>query len=385
MAGVRDMVDLSSDAAFAISPQLRVVTWNREAERITGVSATSAIGRRCGDVLRAVFPGGEPLCGPACHGGTCLSHGTPFAVRKCLVQRSDGSQVQISLSTMIIPDYGASSQCPDICALVFLHQPDGTGANPAYPQPLRIYALGHFGLVLNGRHVPLERWARRSALGALKRLAAQSGRAIHYESLIESLWPGVAGKPGRDRLKVVIHCLRKQLAVDGLIASTDEGYALCRNLVWIDAGEFERFAREGVHHLAKGSLDEAVASFENAVKIYRGDYFEESPYDDWCAEERGRLREMFFDTAYRLADTLVRMRRFDAATDVCRLALARESCREGFHCILMACLLEMGRLDEAELQFRRCRDVLARDLAVEPLPETLRLYQRIRRARDAGR
>jgi DNA-binding SARP family transcriptional activator len=94
---------------------------------------------------------------------------------------------------------------------------------------------------------------------------------------------------------------------------------------------------------------------------------------------------MFFDTAYRLADTLVRMRRFDAATDVCRLALARESCREGFHCILMACLLEMGRLDEAELQFRRCRDVLARDLAVEPLPETLRLYQRIRRARDAGR
>lgn len=97
------MIDLSSEAAFTVSRQLRVLTYNQKAERVIGLSAKEAIGRSCADVVRAEWPSGEPLCGLACEGRQCFASETPFSVQRCLARRGDGSGVLISLSTMIIP------------------------------------------------------------------------------------------------------------------------------------------------------------------------------------------------------------------------------------------------------------------------------------------
>ena len=97
-----------------------------------------------------------------------------------------------------------------------------------------------------------------------------------------------------------------------------------------------------------------------------------------------RLRELYFEAAEYLVDILIRARSLDEADRVCRDAIARESCREVFHRMRMQCLLAQGRVEEAERQFRLCREALDRELGVEPLPETHRIAERIRALRAAG-
>ena len=49
-----------SDGVFTVDPQWLVTTFNKAAERITGVSRKDAIGKRCAEVFRS------SLCGAEC-------------------------------------------------------------------------------------------------------------------------------------------------------------------------------------------------------------------------------------------------------------------------------------------------------------------------------
>lgn len=57
---VRELIDLASDAAFAIDHRCQVTAWNRQAEQLIGYAFREVIDRSCGEVLQAVLPGGEP-------------------------------------------------------------------------------------------------------------------------------------------------------------------------------------------------------------------------------------------------------------------------------------------------------------------------------------
>jgi DNA-binding SARP family transcriptional activator len=82
-----------------------------------------------------------------------------------------------------------------------------------------------------------------------------------------------------------------------------------------------------------------------------------------------------------MAETNATLGDYAAAVRVCREALVREPCREIQHRALMGYLSHLGRSDEALAQFNHCRQVLARDLGVEPMPETQSLYRQILKGR----
>ncbi|GAB4282507.1 MAG: hypothetical protein Kow0058_00980 [Roseovarius sp.] len=380
MTRTRDFISLASDAAFALSGGLRILAWNRPAERVFGVAAADAIGRRCCDVVSAELPSGESLCGPDCHGGLCFTKQIPFSVDDCLVRGTGRTPVRVRISSLIVPEEGAAD-ASRTCALVFLHRLDGAGAEPAMPRPLHIRMLGRFSVTLNERHVPVESWPRKAAVAVLKMLAMHADRPVPRERLVEFLWPDADERHGRDRLKVAIYSLRQLLGSADLVEHADNAYALRAGAVLLDVAVFERLVGEGMRHARQDRPELAVASLGDALRLYRGDYLEEDLYEEWCAEERMRLRELYFEAAECLAETLMQLRRHDEAGRVCLEALARESCRELFHRIRMECLLAEGRAEEAERQYRRCREALDRELGVEPLPETRRLAARIRAER----
>lgn len=51
---------------MAFDADLRVVAWDSGMERLTGVSATAALGRPCFQVVGGIGPGGEEVCRPDC-------------------------------------------------------------------------------------------------------------------------------------------------------------------------------------------------------------------------------------------------------------------------------------------------------------------------------
>jgi PAS domain S-box-containing protein len=385
MVEAGDLVELASDAAFAVIKDLRIVAWNKAAEDLLGYPTPEVVGRRCDEVLQAILPGGEPLCTPACEGSLCFAQGRPFAVQSCLVLHRDGRWVPLGLSTMVMAKKAGSARRDATKAIVFLRPEQGSPLATRSAQPLRIYTLGHFGLVLDGHHVAIEKWARKQSLTLLKFLVTHRGAAVRRERLIEHLWPEVDEVRGRNRLKVTMSFLRQGLATTGthhdFILTVGDSYVLRRESIWVDADVFERLVMEGAALERGRRWDEALRCYMDALLIYQGDYLEEDLYADSSAEERVRLRENFFHMLARMAEIYAGRGRYAEAAQTCHRALVREPCRESFHYTLMKCLVRLGRSDQALAQFGVCQRVLADELGVEPMSETRRLHRQILQAR----
>ena len=129
---------------------------------------------------------------------------------------------------------------------------------------------------------------------------------------------------------------------------------------------------------------DALNRYVDAQRLYRGDYLEQEIFADWCAEERERLRELYLEMLARTAECHAALGQYAEVVEICRKALVADPSRERFHCLLMEYLVMDGRSDLALVQYRHCRQVLAREFGTEPLPRTQRMYQNILNGGDIG-
>ncbi len=56
----------TSDGAWAIDPEHRILLWNRAAEELLGYRAQEAVGTVCHNLLACRDPEGSPLCSNGC-------------------------------------------------------------------------------------------------------------------------------------------------------------------------------------------------------------------------------------------------------------------------------------------------------------------------------
>ncbi|MFH1009439.1 MAG: sigma 54-interacting transcriptional regulator, partial [Candidatus Latescibacterota bacterium] len=87
-----------SDGVFTVDMEWCVTSFNRAAEKITGVSRKEAIGRRCSDVFRS------SMCGPACALQHTLKTGKPIIGKSGYIIDSEGNRIPISISTAMLRD-----------------------------------------------------------------------------------------------------------------------------------------------------------------------------------------------------------------------------------------------------------------------------------------
>ncbi len=382
MAEALDPADPAAEAVVAIDDSMRVVAWNDRAQDLLGYGPGEAIGRPCCEILQARHPDGRALCTPNCTGDLCFGRGRPSDLPSYLARHKDGHQVPLSIKPLIAMQKWVRARPTDSeVAVVVLRPGEETGRQPPPAQELRISTFGRFALSLRGRDLTVGRWQRKKALDLLKCLATRPGRAVHRERLIELLWPEADENRGWQRLKVTMHCLRRQLRAAGLRQSVVEtvgmAYVLKREAVWVDAVEFDRLVAEGRARQQRQRWAEAIDRYRQARRLYRGDYMEEDLYAGWCDEEREQLRETYLEMLGDLAESYAALGRFAEAAQACRSALVREPCDESFHRALMRYLVRLGRPDRALAQFDRCRRLLAQELEVEPTSETQRLHRQI--------
>ena len=377
----RSLVDLASDAALAISSESHVVAWNERAASLLGYAPEQALGRPCYDILQAILPSGEPLCTPACEGSLCFEKHASFAVRECSLRHKDGHWLRASISTVVAPTPNKDEADPPTVAVIFLQPKEEPVYGASADRQLRVFTFGRFGLSVADRSLPIDRWYRKHALTLLKLLITHRGEAVHREHVIECLWPNADERRACKRLNVTTYFLRQQMRATGvgddIVTVSDATYALRRDVVWLDCEVFERFFNEGELLGQRGRSKDALLCFEKAERMYKGDYLPAERYADWCAEERERLLEIYFDVLGHLVDGYLEGGDHERAAQVCRLALSREPCRESFHRALMICLSHLGQPDRAVAHYLHCRQALETELGVEPTPETERLYREL--------
>ncbi|MBK8596476.1 MAG: sigma 54-interacting transcriptional regulator [Holophagales bacterium] len=87
-----------SDGVFTVDAEWRITSFNRAAEKITGVSRKEAIGRRCAEVFRS------SMCGPSCALQRTLKTGRPIIGKSGYIVVADGTRVPVSISTAVLRD-----------------------------------------------------------------------------------------------------------------------------------------------------------------------------------------------------------------------------------------------------------------------------------------
>jgi PAS domain S-box-containing protein len=62
---IKELVESTADAAFAVDGSGKIVAWNRSAEQSLGLKAEETINRACGQVIQGMDECG-PVCAPGC-------------------------------------------------------------------------------------------------------------------------------------------------------------------------------------------------------------------------------------------------------------------------------------------------------------------------------
>ncbi len=375
-----DILEDLSNAAFAIDDDARITCWSAGAKEMLGYSAKDTVGQLCGDVLQSIYPSGEPMCSPMCDVQDCIVKGKNHVVDACLLRHKDGHVLPTRITSIQVDAEGSNNPAKTI----FFMQNARTAMAEFPPEQLRIYTLGHFSLVYAGKGVAFENWKRKQALTLLKFLIGRVNHPTHREELIKAIWPDVDIKPGWDRLKVTISLLRSELQQCGVkidpVLTIDQSYMLRGDVVWIDFIEFERLVKAGNRHLMEKRVDEALAYFEDANRLYRGDFLEGDPHSDASATERERLREVFFDMLAGMAKCQAAKGDHQAAAKSCQRALYRDHSRESF---LRGLIDSLGKVDRStwkKSQLDIWQRVQGKEFDMVPKPEHLQIYEELLQA-----
>jgi PAS domain S-box-containing protein len=89
-----------ADGVFTVNQQRRITSFNKAAERITGVSASEALGKKCHDVFHA------DVCEQRCALQRTLASGREIIDVPARILNSKGRSIPISLSTALLKDSG---------------------------------------------------------------------------------------------------------------------------------------------------------------------------------------------------------------------------------------------------------------------------------------
>jgi tetratricopeptide (TPR) repeat protein len=112
---------------------------------------------------------------------------------------------------------------------------------------------------------------------------------------------------------------------------------------------------------------------------------DEAPFEEWLLGERERLRELALEALAKLLAHERKVGAGEVAVQTALKLLALDPLQEPVHRALMRLYAEGGRRGAALRQYQQCVSVLARELGIEPEPQTKALYQEILRARPHHR
>ncbi|MCB0007882.1 MAG: tetratricopeptide repeat protein, partial [Anaerolineales bacterium] len=256
--------------------------------------------------------------------------------------------------------------------------------HPGYQ--LRMKTLGAFQVWRGPELVSASEWRRQAARQFLQLLLSQPQTLLHREQICEQLWPEATADEALNQFKVAYNSLCKVLEPDrarnapsAFIARDGSRYGLRQTAdVALDQLQFDQLIAQG-DKLLKSDPAAARQSYERAIALYEGDFLVGFPYEPWAEQERLRLRNRFLRAAERLAEGYLGQGQWRAAQELADRMLQVDPCWEPAYRALMAALANLGNHGELLRTYQRCRETLARELAVAPAPATEALYQTLLR------
>jgi DNA-binding SARP family transcriptional activator len=263
----------------------------------------------------------------------------------------------------------------DVADVSAIDEEESTGNSANYHLVARL--LGPFELSLGG--TPVGRWRSQKAASLLKYILLHNGRPVRREPLVDALWPSSSAKSARNNLNVTIYQLRGMLTAYDPgrhhIVYVDGTYRLDSKLTWwTDVQEHAQAVLLGRRCTENGDGLAAMAAYGRARRLYRGPLLEGDSSGDWFLDDQRRLHEEHCAVLERLGALLFQRGNFTESVAVGEELVAEDPCRESGHQLLMRTYAALEQPQLVVRQYRRCAEVLRRELSLDPGPSTMALY-----------
>lgn len=218
--------------------------------------------------------------------------------------------------------------------------------------------------------------------GLLAYLALGKGRFFARSELMAILWSdqveATSGSFNTTLWRLRRALARQPLGQTGLVVCDGSGaVGLCtRAEMQLDVDEFVRLVGPGQGKPME-LLDEIdIENLRQGVSLYRDDILAGFA-EDWALRAREQYRRMYLNALGRLMHVSTLAGDYAGAIHYGQSILDRDPLREDVHRELMHLFLLSGQRAMALRQFELCRDTLRKELAIQPMRETLAVYQRI--------
>jgi DNA-binding SARP family transcriptional activator len=243
-----------------------------------------------------------------------------------------------------------------------------------WPRPIKIYTLGRFSVLVDGKPLAFGGKAQKRPLDLLKALIALGARDVPEARLMEALWPETEGDLAKLSLNAAIHRLRKLLGADALVLQGGK-LALDARFCWVDLWSVERTltALADARRVQPGA--DSWPYCARLVTLYRGAFLEREVDAPWLLTARERLRSRFVRELQDAANALRESGQPERAIQCAEKALEAEPLAEELYRSLIRAQLAAQRPAEALSSFRRCQRMLVSHLGLEPTAETQALVQ----------
>jgi ATP/maltotriose-dependent transcriptional regulator MalT/DNA-binding SARP family transcriptional activator len=249
-----------------------------------------------------------------------------------------------------------------------------------WPWPIKIYTLGRFEIVKDGKPIRSTGKAQQKPLAMLKAIIALGGRGVSEEYLADALWPDSDGDMQHQSLATTLHRLRKILGGKDMIDFQDGYLSINSKYIWVDVWAFERQLSQAETELNRNeekSVFFASNYAEKAIKLYKGGFLAQNSADHWCIHLRERLKSRFLRGVKLLGRCYEKMDKLDKAEECYIHALEIDSMIEEFYQRLMICYHRMDRAADAVLVYKRCQENLMNLLQVAPSHQTNSIYKNL--------
>lgn len=278
---------------------------------------------------------------------------------------------------VVEPSYSRRS----VHAFSMIPVPDYPSESNVESTDIKASFFGNFSVEVKGE--PIFKKLGKKGKAIFTYLLFHHSRPVRREVLIDLFWPDSTADSARNCLNVTIHSIRKALqevkGTEGFIQFEEDNYYINALLkIETDVDLFKRLWRRGQSIEQTEGMEKALEDYYNAVALYKGDFLQNALFEEWTGPIRENLKETYLAILSRLSTYSMNEGRYTQTINLSKKMLAKDDCLEEAHRLLMLSYEKLGMRDKAVRQYKKCREVLFRELEVNPSKRTMEMYNQIR-------
>ena len=148
------------------------------------------------------------------------------------------------------------------------------------------------------------------------------------------------------------------------------------NKVVIDADTFENLITEG-DNIIDEDITLAKEGYRKALKLYKGLYLSENPYEIWIVPIRNYYSRLYIKTLNKLMEILKDEDRNEEIIGLCEKALVVEPYEESIHIFLMEAMLKLGQITNAKNHYDYATVLIEKEVGIQSSQGLKNIHRKI--------